>query len=566
MSDKNLGLSSDVQVVFAGTDITKDIRKYLLSMSYIDNEDAAADDLQIKLEDKDGLWLEKWLDTAIHAAAGYSYSSGNFMVVSQPGVNVRSGAGKNFKKLGTLTYGTSVSVKTITGSWAEIEYDKKKAYVNANYIQQIGQGSAKSASSDGWHIGDEVIVSGRPQYSSYGEGTPGANVTNYTGKITYLNQKSGVPYPICVGYLGWFSEKQVTKKGQSKSLKTSEGASSKGLLISANILRKNRCGDGKDDLLECGQFELDSVTAEGPPSTVTIKGTSLPYSSTIRQTEKSKSWENYTLSGIVKEIANGNGLAYMFSSSKDPSYRRVEQYRQTDVEFLEKLCHDSGLSLKITNNILVVFEQSMYERKNSIRTIRRNEGYTKYKLNTAKNDTYTSCKVSWTNSSGKCISGTAYVDDYKENNERNQCLRINRCVSSASEAKELAKYYLRLHNKYELTATFTFPGDPALIAGVTVKLDGFGAWNGKYIISQSKHTVSNSGYQTQIILRKVITDRYGETQKKPVATGKKTTDDIALAVIRGDYGAGNERKRRLTEAGYDYDAVQRRVNQLLGLK
>lgn len=38
-------------------------------------------------------------------------------------------------------------------------------------------------------------------------------------------------------------------------------------------------------------------------------------------------------------------------------------------------------------------------------------------------------------------------------------------------------------------------------------------------------------------------------------------DALARAVIRGDYGNGDERRRRL---GSNYDAVQRRVNQMLG--
>ena len=40
-------------------------------------------------------------------------------------------------------------------------------------------------------------------------------------------------------------------------------------------------------------------------------------------------------------------------------------------------------------------------------------------------------------------------------------------------------------------------------------------------------------------------------------------DTIAREVIRGNWGSGAERKRRLQAAGYDYNAVQRRVNQLL---
>ena len=42
----------------------------------------------------------------------------------------------------------------------------------------------------------------------------------------------------------------------------------------------------------------------------------------------------------------------------------------------------------------------------------------------------------------------------------------------------------------------------------------------------------------------------------------KTVDELAKEVIRGLWGNGSERKRRLTEAGYDYAAVQKRVNEL----
>ena len=43
----------------------------------------------------------------------------------------------------------------------------------------------------------------------------------------------------------------------------------------------------------------------------------------------------------------------------------------------------------------------------------------------------------------------------------------------------------------------------------------------------------------------------------------KTVDELAREVIRGLWGNGTERKNRLTEAGYDYAAVQNRVNELL---
>ena len=43
----------------------------------------------------------------------------------------------------------------------------------------------------------------------------------------------------------------------------------------------------------------------------------------------------------------------------------------------------------------------------------------------------------------------------------------------------------------------------------------------------------------------------------------KSIDEIAKEVIRGNYGNGEERKRRLTAAGYNYEQVQKRVNEML---
>lgn len=44
---------------------------------------------------------------------------------------------------------------------------------------------------------------------------------------------------------------------------------------------------------------------------------------------------------------------------------------------------------------------------------------------------------------------------------------------------------------------------------------------------------------------------------------KKSVDEIAREVIQGKWGNGTDRKNRLTNAGYDYNAVQKRVNELM---
>ncbi len=53
------------------------------------------------------------------------------------------------------------------------------------------------------------------------------------------------------------------------------------------------------------------------------------------------------------------------------------------------------------------------------------------------------------------------------------------------------------------------------------------------------------------------------TASAPTDTVKKTNAELADEVIAGKWGNGDERKQRLTAAGYDYDAVQAIVNKLV---
>lgn len=52
-----------------------------------------------------------------------------------------------------------------------------------------------------------------------------------------------------------------------------------------------------------------------------------------------------------------------------------------------------------------------------------------------------------------------------------------------------------------------------------------------------------------------------EPEQAPAAPAK-TVDELAQEVIIGKWGDGDERRKNLTEAGYDYDAVQAKVDAL----
>ena len=438
MSNQNMARRAAVEVAFDGTDITGSMQPYFLSATYTDNEEDQTDDLQIRLQDRDGVWLTKWLNDAVNAAASTDTSGGGggdsktYKVMSKIGLNVRSGPSTSYKRYGALVCGTTIEVTGISGGWATINYGGKTAYVSADYIEPAGEEAP-----------------------------------------------------------------QKQQQGPSTVLK-----------IQCVIVRENWNGDGKDVVLDCGQFELDTVNVSGPPAVVVLKATSLPFTSQIRQTEKTKAWEGYTLSGIANEMAGANGMTCLYLSANDPYYERVEQYKTSDIAFLAQLCHDAGISLKASNNILVLFDQAEYEAKGAVFTLKRGAGeYEKYKLDIGSAGTlYSSCRVSYVDpSTGKCIEGVAKVEDYKADSKNNQQLEVTAKVANAAEAKTLAEKRLRLHNKYTRSATFTLPGNPSAAAGVTVMLEGWGGWDGKYIIKQAVHTVdAGGGYTTQVKLRRVL--------------------------------------------------------------
>ena len=62
---------------------------------------------------------------------------------------------------------------------------------------------------------------------------------------------------------------------------------------------------------------------------------------------------------------------------------------------------------------------------------------------------------------------------------------------------------------------------------------------------------------------KKSTDKKDSKDKKPADKDKKTIAEVAADVIKGEYGNGEERIKKLKKAGYDPDKVQKKVNDIL---
>ncbi len=78
--------------------------------------------------------------------------------------------------------------------------------------------------------------------------------------------------------------------------------------------------------------------------------------------------------------------------------------------------------------------------------------------------------------------------------------------------------------------------------------------------STRKTKLEKAGYNYNEVQAKV-NELLGK--KTTTATKKKSVTVIAKEVIAGKWGNGTERKNKLTKAGYNYAEVQKKVNQLL---
>lgn len=303
---------------------------------------------------------------------------------------------------------------------------------------------------------------------------------------------------------GLVSSTVKEKKGtgsKTKSAGSANGAKPK--LVSATLVQKNWNDTGKDMTLDMGTFEIDSVDMSGPPDKVTVKSTSIPYTSKLRMEKKSKAWEKITLKGIGQEIAGKNGLKLMYEANDNPAYKRKEQVQTSDIKFLQELCHAAGMALKVTTLTIVIYDAAEYDKKPAVRTFKKGSGdIISYKMGTKLTDTaYTSCHVSYSDPDSKETIEYTYTPD--SSTGTGQTLEINEKVNSKAEAIRLAKKRLREKNTQEYTASLKVVGDVSLVAGITVKLKGFQQFDRKYKVTQAKHNLLD-GYTVDLSLKQVL--------------------------------------------------------------
>lgn len=328
-----------------------------------------------------------------------------------------------------------------------------------------------------------------------------ADISRHLKSISYTDNLSGEA-----------DDLQITLEDR-EGLWQSTWMPEKGALLDATLQQKHwQTLSALPQSLRLGLFEIDEITSSGYPSEVQIKAVSVPDNNTLRGTERSRSWEKAKLQVIANDIASAAGISLFWDTEENPVLDRAEQTEQSDLSFLYAICKDKGLALKISDKKIIVFDEAKYEAEKAKITIvkpgtvyKKESGMkylfvgTGYSLRSKLRDVYAACRVSY--QQGKSKSKIEAV--YSVPGKTGKTLQVSEQVESVAEAMRLAKKRLREKNKDEITGSFSLPGNFALAAGSTVQLQGFGAFDGKYLITRASHDVSN-GYTVSIDVRRCL--------------------------------------------------------------
>lgn len=327
------------------------------------------------------------------------------------------------------------------------------------------------------------------------------DVAKYLIDMTYVDNEEGETDELSLK----LDDREGTwlKNWLNTKLEPQEKKAFKGKILQGFIVAQDWTGPGDTRALNCGIFEIDSVSYAGPPATLSIKATSIPYAGSLRQTLHNKEWENTNLQTIAGKIAGDCGMQLMYLSQFNPEYKRKEQIKKTDISFLAELCGQAGLALKITAQQVVIFDQAQFEAIPPVYYITAGSSNIKsYSLSTKTTDvSYSKAHVIYKDP----LTQETIEAEYEppNANKDGQTLEIKQKVSNKAEALQLAQKMLRAKNKGETSASFKLVGDVALVAGVTVMVQGYGEYDGRYIIEQATHKITG-GYEVSLKMRSCL--------------------------------------------------------------
>ena len=288
---------------------------------------------------------------------------------------------------------------------------------------------------------------------------------------------------------------------------SSDWRPSKGTKVKCTAVCRSWEEPGRDLKLLCGEFTIDEIEYSGPPTQVRIKALTSAMTTGLRDSRKSRAWQNSSFRTVAGQIAQEHNLELQYDG--DPcSFERKDQRSDSDLGFLNRQCRENGFHCKVHDGKLVIRDGRKAEMQEAVLAIpMKGSMYspTSWSFKTSSSDTgYTEAKSVYTDpKQGKTHTAIVEADrSGEEPDDADKSITLDSRTESPADAARKAKAKLQEKNEKENTCSIDILGCPKLYAGQVISLTGFGVFAGNFLVKKATHKFSSSGYTTSLELSK----------------------------------------------------------------
>lgn len=251
------------------------------------------------------------------------------------------------------------------------------------------------------------------------------------------------------------------------------------------------------EMMDCGTFWVDEIKLSGNRSgdECTISAMSVK-PGILHSPKKRQNHAGTPIRELVARVAAEAGLRV--AGDLEGCWNGVQD--STDIELLFDIAKATGCILKLEGDLLVYCKLSaiQQQKNDTVKVLEIPRGNVQsYEVSDRAAGRITRCTVKWRDVKNK----KEYTGTYDAGIPGGGSVLIWEEVESDSAAEQKAKDYLTDRNKKGEEFSLRLMGDVRLRAGICVRPKGFGRFDKIYYIAEATHSVSSSGYITNITLR-----------------------------------------------------------------
>ena len=446
------------EVVYAGKDVTEDITRYLISVTYTDRTQGQSDEVEIVLEDSERLWMGSWYPSKgdkLQLAMGYldfMIDCGEFTVDE-----IEMHGPPDTVTIKALAAGINSPLRT-----------KRSHAHEEQTLRQIAE-----------------VVAGRQSLTIEDGTTTSTRIkVNFGAERTEMNKAAADARAAMQTYVKQ-NYYDVINEHYPALLATSDTLIQKGKSEFATEIRQTlqlwRMAWRYDDLPDI-QTSLNTIEAFAK-----------------RLNEMAAS-----LKDVDQTITR---------SKLDQQVFRATQNRETDLEFLKRIAMQFGVLFSVKGTILVF--TSMYDIEGTAQSVSefRRADLISYSFKDKTTSTYKIARVSYHSAADKkditSEVDSSTLDGLADVGTSGDTLLITQRVESEAQAEEIAKAALWHANSKAAEGSIEMPGRPTVVAGINVTMAAeWGVMAGKWHVMESVHKIDKSGgYTTAASIKRVATSQ-----------------------------------------------------------